>query len=280
MNQNNQHISGKDIAIKDIESTLSRESLNARDFLKRSNYPEPLALLPDVKVMKIGGQSITDRGRAAVFPVLEEIVANKDKHKMLLCTGGGTRARHAYQVALDLEMPPGLLAAMGENVARQNARMFQMLLAKHGGIFFINDEFDKLPLYFKMGCLPIMMGMPPYGFWEEIPDHGSIPMNRTDAGTFLTAEVLGYETVFYIKDEDGLYEDDPKKNPKAKFIAEIHVDELIKRNLPDLGVERVCLQYLKRAKHVKRIQIINGLVKGNITRALSGEAVGSIIFRS
>ncbi|MCU1283427.1 MAG: uridine kinase, partial [bacterium] len=43
----------------------------------------PTAMMPDVKVFKIGGQSILDRGRAAVFPVLDELVAAKDKYQLL-----------------------------------------------------------------------------------------------------------------------------------------------------------------------------------------------------
>ena len=91
-------------------------------------------MMPDVKVVKLGGQSLLDRGRAALFPVLDELVAAKDRYKLLLCTGGGTRARHIYAVASELELPTGVLAALGGYVPRQNARMVQMLLAKHGGI--------------------------------------------------------------------------------------------------------------------------------------------------
>src|SRR5262245_19786010 len=94
----------------------------------------PVAIMPDVRVIKIGGQSIMDRGRAAVFPLIDEIVALKDQHQLLLCCGGGTRARHIYAIAADLEMPTGVLAALGGYVPRQNARMLQMLLARHGGV--------------------------------------------------------------------------------------------------------------------------------------------------
>src|SRR5271156_2120672 len=83
---------------------------------------DPVALMPDVKVLKIGGQSVMDRGRAALFPILDEVVAVKDRYKMLLCCGGGTRARHIYAVASNLELPTGVLAALGGYVPRQNAR--------------------------------------------------------------------------------------------------------------------------------------------------------------
>jgi molybdenum storage protein len=237
----------------------------------------PVALMPDVKVLKIGGQSLLDRGRAAVFPVLDELVAAKDKHRLLLCCGGGTRARHIYAIASELEMPTGVLAALGGYVPRQNARMVQMLLAKHGGLFILHDDFEKLPLYFAMGCIPIMTGMPPFGYWEKPAETGRIPQHRTDAGVFLTAEVLGVKRAIFIKDEDGLFTDDPKKNPSATHIPRIGARELLATDLPDLVVERVIIEYLTRSRFCKEVQIINGLKKGQITRALEGEDVGTLI---
>lgn len=239
----------------------------------------PVAMMPDVKVLKIGGQSVMDRGRSALYPILEEVVAAKDNQKLLLCCGGGTRARHIYSVASDLELPTGVLAALGGYVPRQNARMLQMLLAKHGGLFILHDDFEKLPLYFRLGCIPIMTGMPPFGYWEKPTEGGRIPEHRTDAGVFLTAEVLGSKRAIFVKDEDGLYTDDPKKNPKAEHIPRITAKELLARDLPDLVVERVVLEYLQRAKFCSELQIVNGLKQGELTRALAGEDVGSIITR-
>ncbi len=243
------------------------------------NYKNDLRILPDVKVMKLGGQSIMDRGRKAVFPILDEIVENAKKHGIIITTGGGTRARHTYQVAIDLGMPVGVLAEMGGSITVQNARMLQMVMAKHGGIFLDHLEFEKIPLFLKLGCIPIMPGMPPYSFWEDIPDHGSIPLNRTDVGAFFTAEALGADTVYYIKDEKGLYSDDPKKNPDATFIERIHVDELVAMDLGDLIVERVVLDYLKRSRFVEKLVIINGMEKGALTKALNGEETGTVIYR-
>ncbi len=176
-----------------------------------ASHKQDLQILPDVKIVKIGGQSITDRGRAALFPVLDEITKNSDKHDIIISTGGGTRARHTYQVGIDLGMPVGVLAEMGNAVAVQNARMIQMLMAKNGGIYMDALDFEKIPLFMKLGCIPIMPGMPPYSFWEDIPDHGSIPMNRTDTGVFFTGEALGVNSILLIKDEKGLYTADPKR---------------------------------------------------------------------
>jgi molybdenum storage protein len=260
-----------------IESALARTMLTSEPGAGLEYKPN--AMMPNVRVMKIGGQSIMDRGRTAVFPILEQLIKAKDKHQLLLCCGGGTRARHIYAVASDIELPTGVLAALGGYVPRQNARMLQMLLAEHGGVFMLHDDFEKLPLYFSMKCIPIMTGMPPFGYWEKPGEHGRIPANRTDAGVFLTAEVLGVKRALFIKDEDGLYDDDPKKNPSAKRIPRIGVNELIARDLGDLVVERVVLNYLRAARFCHELQIINGLKPGMVTRALEGEDVGTIIYR-
>ena len=69
-------------------------SLSDADLLQHSKSSPDFAILPWVNVVKIGGQSIMDRGRPAVYPLVSEIVANLGKHKMILGTGAGTRARH------------------------------------------------------------------------------------------------------------------------------------------------------------------------------------------
>ena len=81
-----------------------------------------------------------------------------------------------------------------------------------------------------------------------------------------------------MKDEDGLYTDDPKKNRNAKFIPKISVQELLDRDLDDLVVEHIVLENMMKARNVRSIQVINGMVRGNLTRALSGEHVGTIIY--
>ena len=59
---------------KIIESTLARTNLTDHD-LANVAYT-PTAVMPDVRVVKIGGQSVMDRGRAALFPILDELVAD------------------------------------------------------------------------------------------------------------------------------------------------------------------------------------------------------------
>jgi molybdenum storage protein len=236
------------------------------------------AILPWVNVVKIGGQSIMDRGRSAVGPLVDEIVANLHRHKLILGTGAGTRARHVYSLAIDLGLPIGVLTVLGTAVAWQNAQMLQYLLAQHGIAFVEPEGFASLPHYLMERGAVICQGMPPYKLWESNPSLGQIPAERTDTGCFLIAEVFGARKMIYVKDEDGLYTADPKKDPNARHIPRIGVQELLSRDLNDLVVERAVLELMRNARHIKEIQFVNGLKPGQLSAALDGKPVGSIIF--
>lgn len=265
---------------KVIASTLAGSTLTGSGGDASLDY-RPVGIMPDVRVVKIGGQSVMDRGRAALFPILDEVVeARKQGIQVVLLAGGGTRARHIYSIASELDMPTGIMASLGKYIPMQNARMLQMLLAKHGGIYMLPDDFEKLPLYLQMGCIPVMSGMPPFGYWEKREEGSRIPPHRTDAGVFLSAEFLGARRGIFIKDEDGLYTDDPKKDPKAMHIPRITARELIERDLPDVVLERMTIEYLQRARWCKELQIVNGLKPGQVLAALKGEDVGTIISAS
>ena len=121
----------------------------------------------------------------------------------------------------------------------------------------------------------ICQGMPPYKLWEGNPEVGRIPPQRTDTGCFLIAEVFGARKMIYVKDEDGLYTADPKKDPNATHIPRISVQELLARDLNDLVVERAVLELMLNARHIREIQFVNGLKPGQLTAALDGEPVGT-----
>jgi molybdenum storage protein len=236
-----------------------------------------IQILPDANVIKVGGQSFIDRGREAVFPLIEEIVENLPQHKMIIGTGAGTRARQAYSVGLDLGMPTGVLSVLGFFVSIQNAKMIHYLLAKHGIPFIEPAQFAQMPLYLAERKACVCVGMPPYSYWQPNPELGRIPPHRTDTGCYLISETLGARSMIYVKDEEGLYTADPKKDRNAKFIPKITVDELLELDLGDVVLERVVFDLMKNAKNRRSVQIINGLTKGNLTRALNGEPVGTII---
>lgn len=256
---------------------LVRGSLTDESLLRATGRTPDTALLPFAHVLKIGGQSMIDRGRRAVFPLLEELTANLGEHKLIIGTGAGTRARHVYSLGVDLGLPTGVLTTLGTGVALQNARMLGYLLARHGIPVILPVQFSDLPLYLMERSAVLFPGMPPYTFWEHNPAVGLIPPHRTDTGCYLVAEVFGARSMIYVKDEDGLYTDDPRSDPAARLIPRATVDEIEAMRLPTLCIDRSVLALLRTARHCRRLQIVNGTRPGLLPRALDGEHVGTVI---
>ena len=264
----------------ELETLLMQRSLTDARLLEAAEAAEDFRILPDATVIKIGGQSIIDCGRAALYPLVAEIVAVRKAHKLLIGTGAGTRARHLYSIAAGLNLPAGVLSQLGASVANQNAVMLGQFLAKYGISAVDGAGLSAVPLYLAEVNAVVFSGMPPYGLWMRPAPDGVIPPYRTDAGCFLLAEQFGCKAMIFVKDEDGLYTANPKTSKSATFIPKISVDEMKARGLHDSILEFPMLDLLKAARHIRQVQVVNGLVPGNLTRALTGEHVGTIITAS
>jgi molybdenum storage protein len=261
-----------------VTSPLMRESLVGKHIGPETSTNNELQILPDVNVISLGGQSLLDRGRGTLLPLLDVIVECRKQYKLILGVGGGARIRHTYHICLDLGIPTGGLAMVAGGVDEQNTRMLQSLLARHKGIALNKDHFLDLPLWLESGMIPIMTGMPPYHYWEPPTGKRRVPANGQDMGIFMISEVLGARSMIYLKDERGMYTDNPKTNPRAEFIPKIDARELLNMRLPDMIIETAVLETMLNARHTRQIQIVNGLQPELLPRALAGEHVGTIIY--
>ena len=271
-----------------IESSLMRESLVDRRVIAKTDSEGEFAIMPEVVLVGLGGQSIFDRGKPAVMPLVDELKTLREARKagkkgpppMVLGVGGGTRVRHTVSVALDLGIPTGGVAQLVGAMEEANAVFLNALLAKHGSIVMQREHFWELPLYLESGMLPIVISIPPYHFWEPPPEDGPLPMHGSDFGLFIHAEVLGMKKLIFVKDEDGLFDKDPKKHDDAKLISKTTLDELSKDMPEELIIDKQLFACWQRARHVEQVQIVNGLVPGQLTKALAGEPVGTVITRT
>jgi molybdenum storage protein len=55
---------------------------------------------------------------------------------------------------------------------------------------------------------------------------------------------------------------------------------LIEQDQDDLVVERAVLDLMLTARHIREIQFVNGLKPGQLSAALDGEEVGTIIYNA
>ena len=260
-----------------VQSMLMRESLLDRDVEKSTETPV-FKMLPAAHVIKIGGRSIMDAGRAVVYPVVEALVDCLKTKKLIIGTGGGVRSRHVLSIGIDLGLPTGVLAQLALADSLGNAHILGALLSPYGVVAIPPEMFGHLlPLFITSVPGVIFNGDPPYSLWEHPPHMGRIPPHRSDAGSFLLAECFGCKSLTLVKDVDGLFDRDPRSQPDANLIREIDTHELKRRNLESLPFERVLLDLLENARQLKSFQIINGRYPDRILAALEGEHVGTII---
>ncbi|HZS42340.1 MAG TPA: uridine kinase [Polyangia bacterium] len=260
-----------------VDSPLMRESLVDRRVIAKTHSEREFEIMPDVMLVGIGGQSIFDRGKEAILPVAEELGDARGKYKMIVGVGGGTRVRHTISVALDLGLPTGGVAQLVGAMEEANAVLLNALLAKKRSMVMQREHFWELPLYLENGMLPIVISIPPYHFWEPPPEGGPLPTHGADFGLFILAEVLGMKRIIYVKDVDGLFDKDPNKHSDAKLIRKIGFDALYANMPEELVLDRQLFDAWRHARHVKRVQIVNGLKRGELTRALAGEEAGTVI---
>jgi len=99
------------------------------------------------------------------------------------------------------------------------------------------------------------------------------PHFTTDTAAALRATELACEVLLKASKVDGVYTDDPHKNPKAKKIERLsYLDVLNKRlGVMDVTAISMCME------HRLPIIVFNLRQDGNILKGVSGEPIGTII---
>ena len=263
--------------IKHVASPLARQTLLDTGLTRPVAGGRPIRLLPWLQVVKIGGRSIMDRGRDAILPLVDELRKLLPEHRLLILTGAGLRARHVYGVGLDLGLPVGSLAPLAASEAGQNGHMLAALLAADGVSYIEHPTMaSQLAIHLSAARAVVGSAFPPYHH-HEFPS-SRIPIHRADVGAFLIADALGAAGLTIVEDVDGIYDADPNDSggKRAQLIRETSAADLAKQQ-GTLPVDRALLDIMATARHLARVQLINGLVAGRLTAALRGDHVGTII---
>lgn len=264
-------------SIKHVASPLARQTLLDSDLTRPVAGKRPIRLLPWLQVVKIGGRSIMDRGAEAILPIVDELRKLLPEHRLLILTGAGIRARHLYGVGLDLGLPVGSLAPLAASEAGQNGHILASLLAPEGVSYVEHPTIaNQLSIHLSAARAVVGSAFPPYHH-HEFPG-SRIPPHRADSGAFLLADALGAAGLTIVEDVDGVYSADPKgaDGDKAKLLSDVKAADLAKQDGP-LPFDRALLEIMANARHIERVQVVNGLVPGRLTAALRGEHVGTII---
>ncbi len=99
------------------------------------------------------------------------------------------------------------------------------------------------------------------------------PFVTTDTAAAQRALELDADVVLKATRVDGVYSDDPEKNPHAVLYESLTYDEVIQKNLKVMDATAIALCH----EHAKPILVFNFKKDGNIVKAIRGDTVGTWI---
>jgi uridylate kinase len=99
------------------------------------------------------------------------------------------------------------------------------------------------------------------------------PFFTTDTCSALRASELESNLLIKATKVEGVYSSDPKKDPKARLFTKLSYDDVLKQNLRIMDHAAISLC---RDNHIPII-VLNIFEEGNLTKAVCGEKVGTII---
>lgn len=100
------------------------------------------------------------------------------------------------------------------------------------------------------------------------------PFFTTDTGAALRAAELGADAVFKGTTVDGVYDSDPRTNPKAQLLTDLTYQDCILRNLKvmDTAAFQLCME-----RGVKAIRVFSMDCLDNVLKVAAGESLGSTV---
>jgi len=99
------------------------------------------------------------------------------------------------------------------------------------------------------------------------------PFFTTDTAAALRASELDADLLIKATKVDGVYSDDPMKNPNAQLFDRLSYDDVLTKNLKVIDHAAISLC---KENNIPVI-VLNIFEKGNITKALCGQKVGTLI---
>ena len=99
------------------------------------------------------------------------------------------------------------------------------------------------------------------------------PFVTTDSCAALRGTELGVDVVMKATKVDGVYSDDPVKNPQAELYTRLTYNDVIDRRLKIMDVSAIDLCQQSRIP----ILVFNLTTAGNMVKAVKGEQVGTLI---
>jgi uridylate kinase len=189
------------------------------------------------------------------------------KNKLVVVTGGGSIARKYIAAARKLGVSEFVCDQIGIHVSRLNARLLAAGL-QESAFPKIPESFDSMVESMTSDSIVVLGGLQ--------------PGQSTNAVAALAAEALHADLLVNATDVGGVYTADPRKDPNAKKLDKVTVEELttilstegFRAGEYDL-MDPLAIRIIQRSG--LPVVIVDGRDPSNIEKALHGKRIGTRI---
>ncbi len=187
------------------------------------------------------------------------------QRKFVLVTGGGSVARQ-YINALPPNLTEGEKDAVGIMATWLNAKLLSLYL-KHLVAPILPRTLEDIVEQFSQHPVVILGGL--------------LPAVKTDEDAAIVGDYLGASRLINVTNVDGVYDSDPRKNPRAKKYEHLSYQQF-RQVVQDLSTKAganapftLIAMEIARRSHMK-IYVVPKDIEA-IDKAIKGESVGTVI---
>ncbi|MCX5769948.1 MAG: UMP kinase [Candidatus Hydrogenedentes bacterium] len=227
-------------------------------------------------LLKLSGEALQGPAAAGIdFPTLGHIADEvAEAHGMGvqigLVIGGGNFYRGAKSSETGLDRPTGDYMGMLATVI--NALAVQAALEKRGVPTRVLTAIEMRPVaepYIRRRAVRHLEKGRVVIFGAGTGN----PFFTTDTAAALRANEIGADILFKATKVDGIYDDDPVKNRKAKKFDHLSYAEVLQKNLRVMDAAAISLCRENKIP----ILVFNLTTPGSVIRALRGDKIGTIV---
>lgn len=222
-------------------------------------------------VIRIGGSIVASPPDPVMIDKYCSLLVDlKEKgHELFVVVGGGSVARDFIGIAKRI----GLKQSEQDEIAIMVSRIIAKFLSMR--LVHSTDASMQIPRSIDEAvCLMRKSGIVVMG--------GLKPGMTTDGVAAMIAERIGADLLVKATDQDGIYTKDPRKNQDAKKIDKLSFDDLAKlftEKKHKAGIHQILDHHTIRMIQATRVKtiVVNGFNPENISQAVKGEKVGTVI---
>lgn len=208
-----------------------------------------------VEVIKVGGSLSEDS--ASLTTLCQELGALAKSYRMLVVPGGGKFADVVREFYHNFVLSDTVAHKMAI-LSMDQFGLFLSSITPNSQITYVLEEARSLS---SAGFLPIIL--PSRLMFQKDPLEHSWNVTSDSIAAYIAGLLLAKKLIL-VTDVDGIFTEDPKKDPNARMIEKLSVNELLgwsKRTSVDKFLPRMLLKtrvdcYVVSGKHPERIKAI------------------------